>query len=426
MKILDIAFKDMTRSFRSVFAIGMMVIAPLMLTGLIYFAFGGMSSGDASMTPIKVGVVNADQLPTDSALETSLGENIRFMFFDESVESWIEATDYPNEVTARAALDKQEIGIAVVIPQNFTERYLSGDQDAQVLIVSDPTLSIGPAVVENMVTMMLDAVSGSAIAIETILERTQATGLKPEPTQIPSWVERYGNWYIDFQRNLFHKPEKAALIVVAPSADETNTEDPIQKVMGLTMAGQMIFFAFFTGAFAMMSILNESEEGTLARLFTTPTNRTSILAGKFTAVFVTVILQGLVLMVAGHFIFGINWGIPLSAALALTGQVVAATGLGVLLISLVKNSRQGGPVLGGGLTGLGMLGGLFTANMPNALPAAMNIVADFTPQGWVLKAWRLVMAGAPVGELVVPFAVMMAMGIVMFAIGAGMFSRRFA
>ena len=28
MKILDIAFKDITRSFRSVFAIGMMVIAP--------------------------------------------------------------------------------------------------------------------------------------------------------------------------------------------------------------------------------------------------------------------------------------------------------------------------------------------------------------------------------------------------------------
>ena len=36
MKILDIAFKDLIRSFRSVFAIGMMVVAPLMLTGLIY------------------------------------------------------------------------------------------------------------------------------------------------------------------------------------------------------------------------------------------------------------------------------------------------------------------------------------------------------------------------------------------------------
>jgi hypothetical protein len=100
--------------------------------------------------------------------------------------------------------------------------------------------------------------------------------------------------------------------------------------------------------------------------------------------------------------------------------------LGVLLISLVKNTRQGGPVLGGGLTALGMLGGLFTANTPNALPEAMNMIANFTPQGWVLKAWRLVMDGASAGELLVPFAVMMGMGIVMFIIGAGMFRRRFA
>jgi len=426
MKILDIAFKDMTRSFRSVFAIGMMVVAPLLLTGLIYFAFGGMSSGDVSMTAIKVGVVNADQLPADAVLEAPIGDNVRSMFFDESVRSWITAIDYPDEASAREAVDKQEIGVAVIIPQNFTGRYLSGDQDVQVSIVSDPTLSIGPAVVKDMVTMMVDAVAGGGITVQTIMERLQANGFQPEPTQISTWAERYGSWYTDFQRNLFHNPDKAAYVVVAPSAGETETANPIQKTMGLTMAGQMIFFAFFTGAFAMMSILTESEEGTLARLFTTPTNRTSILAGKFIAVFITVILQGLVLMVAGRYIFGINWGEPLSAALALTGQVVAATGLGVLLISLVKNSRQGGPVLGGGLTGLGMLGGLFTANMPNALPAAMNTIANFTPQGWVLKTWRLVMDGALAGELLVPFAVMMAMGIAMFIIGAGMFRRRFA
>lgn len=426
MKILDIAFKDLTRSFRSVFAVGMMVVAPLLLTGLIYFAFGGMSGGDVSMTAIKVGVVNQDVLPADSVLDAPIGDNIRSMFFDDSVKSWITATDYADEASAREAVNKQEIGVAVIIPQDFTKRYLSGERDVQVLIVSDPTLSIGPAVVKDMVTMMVDAVAGGGITIETITERLQANGVQPDPTQIPSWIQCYGDWYIEFQRDLFHRPDKAALVLTAPSAGETDTVDPFQKTMGLTMTGQMIFFAFFTGAFAMMSILNESEEGTLARLFTTPTNRTSILAGKFIAVFITVILQGLVLMVAGHYIFGVNWGEPISAALALTGQVVAATGLGVLLISFVKSSRQGGPVLGGGLTGLGMLGGLFTANMPNALPPAMNMITNFTPQGWVLKAWRLVMDGASTGELLVPFAVMMAMGIVMFVIGASMFRRRFA
>ena len=425
MKIINIAFKDLTRSFRSLFAIGMMVLAPLLLTGLIYFAFGGMSGGDVSAVSIKVGVVNADKLPEDSVFDAPIGNNIRSMFFDESVESWITAFDYADEASAREAVDKQEIGVAVIIPQNFTERYLSGDRDAQVLIVSDPTLSIGPAVVQDMVTMMIDGVAGGGIAIETIMERIQANGIQPELTQIPLWAERYGNWYQEFQRNLFHNPNQAALLLVAPSADEMDTVDPIQKSMSLVMAGQMIFFAFFSGAYSMMSILQEAEEGTLARLFTTPTDRTSILMGKFAAVFITVVMQGLVLMIAGHYAFGINWGRPLGMVMALTGQVFAATGLGVFLISFVKTTRQGGPVLGGGLTALGMLGGLFTANIPN-MPDAFAAMANFTPQGWVIKIWKLVMDGLPAEEILAPFGILIVMGVLMFAVGATMFRRRFA
>ena len=426
MKILDIAFKDLTHSLRSVFAVGMMVIAPLMLTGLIYMAFGGMSGGDVSMTPITVGVVNADRLPADTVLEAPIGDNIRSMFFDESVRSWITASDYSDEASARAAVDQQEIGVAILIPSNFTERLLSGEKDTPVLIISDPTLSIGPAVVEDMVTMMIDGMSGGGIAIQTIRERLQIHGKQPDTAQLPTWIQRYGDWYREFQRDLFHHPDRAALVVVAPSAGETGTVDPIRQMMGLTMAGQMIFFAFFTGAYSMMSILREDEEGTLARLFTTPTDRTSILTGKFVAVFITVVLQGLVLMVAGHFAFGIDWGEPASAALALTGQVLAATGLGVLLIAFVKNTRQGGPVLGGGLTALGMLGGLFTANIPNAMPAAMNRIGLVIPQAWVLKSWKMVLDGQPASDLLLPFAVVTFMGVVMFAIGAMLFRKRFA
>lgn len=426
MKIIDIALKDLLRSMRSAFTIGMSVVAPLMLTGLIYFAFGSMKGGDVSMTAIKVGVVNADKLPAEAVLETPIGDNIRSMFFDESVEAWIVASDYPDEAAARAAVDKQEIGVAVIVPVDFTERYLSGDKDRQVLIVSDPTLSIGPAVVEDMVTMMVDGVAGGGIAIQTLIERQQTNGIEPDPDQIPGLVERYGNWYRDFQRDLFHHPEKAALLLTAPAAGESESADPLKQMMGLTMAGQMIFFAFFTGAYAMMSILREDEEGTLARLFTTPTNRTQILTGKFLAVLLTVVLQGFVLMLAGRFAFGIVWGDTLSVSLALLGQVVAASGLGVLLIAFVKSSQQGGPILGGGLTALGMLGGLFTANIPDGMPEAFNSIANFVPQGWVLKAWKLSLSGAAPADLLLPFAVTLAMGAAMFAAGALMFRKRYA
>jgi ABC-2 type transport system permease protein len=424
MKILDIALKDLTRSFRSLFAVGMMVVAPLLITGLIYFAFGGLSRGKADLPAVKVGVVNLDVLPAGTALTAPLGNTIHDMFHDDSVKSWLTATDYADEAAARAAVNQQAIGVAVIVPANFTERYLADQKDAAVVILQDPTLAIGPMVVQNMVSSLLDGVAGGGIALKTVAERQKANGLTPDPAQIPALIGKYQAWYADFQRNLFHHPEQAALVMVAPAA-EGALVSTAQKMLGMVMAGMMIFFAFYTGAYSMMSILREAEEGTLARLFTTPTGRTAILTGKFLAVFLTVLFQGLVLMTAAHFVFGVNWGNPASAGLALVGQVAAAAGLGVLMIAFVKTTKQAGPVLGAGLTGLGMLGGLFTVSISN-MPAAFNLLANFTPQGWVLKGWRMVMNGQPAGDLLLPFAVMVVMGVVMFAIGSVMFRRRYA
>ena len=64
----------------------------------------------------------------------------------------------------------------------------------------------------------------------------------------------------------------------------------------------------------MMSILQEDEEGTLARIFSTPTGRTSILAGKFLAVVLMVTVQGVVMILAGIVLFKVNWGNPLACA----------------------------------------------------------------------------------------------------------------
>ena len=423
MKVIDIAIKDLTRSMRSLFLIGMTLAAPLLITALIYFAFGSMTSGDVSLTPIKVGLVNADELPAGAPLEASLGQNIRDMFFDQSVKSWITASEYNDEASARAAVDRQEIGVAVIIPANFTGDYLAGRKDTPITLLQDPTLSLAPSVVREMVTSLLDGIAGGGIAFKVIKTRLQANGQALDPASIPTLMQRYSAWYIDFQRALFHTPAKAALVLTAPVVSGASGSG-FQAMMGLVMAGQLIFFSFFTGAYAMMSILQEDEEGTLTRLFSTPTNRTLILAGKFLAVFLTVMFQGLVLMLVGRLGFGVNWGQPGSAALGLLGQMFASVGLAVLLVSFVKNTKQAGPIFGGALTGLGMLSGLFTTNIN--MPASFNAIGNFTPQGWVLKAWKLSQAGQPASEMLVPFLVLLAMGVVMFAIGAVMFRKRYA
>ena len=221
---------------------------------------------------------------------------------------------------------------------------------------------------------------------------------------------------------MFHTPEKAALVATSPASSGEQTSST-KGIFAMVISGQLIFFSFFTGSFSMMSILQESEEGTLARLFTTPTNRMTILAGKFLSVLLTVIIQGMVLMVASYYIFGVNWGETGSFTLSLLGQMFASVGLAALLVSFIQNSKQAGFVFGGALTVLGMLSGLFTSNIPIK---AFDIIGNFTPQGWVLRAWKLTLAGQPASELIVPFLVLVAMGSVMFIIGATIFKKRFA
>jgi len=215
----------------------------------------------------------------------------------------------------------------------------------------------------------------------------------------------------------------AGLSVRAPGAGE-DVSALFRRMMASIFAGLMVFFAFYTGAYTALSLVREHEDGTLARLFTTPVGRARILGGKMLSVVGTVAMQAIVLVIASTLLFGLRWGQAGSTVLAILGTVVAASGFGVMLASFIKSSRQGGPVLGGGLSVAGMLGGLFTQAVPN-MPAAFNKIALALPQGWVMKGWNAAVAGRSATEMLVPFIVMLLWGVVCFAIGVVVFRRRF-
>src|SRR5574339_1232417 len=61
MKALDIALKDLTRSFRSFFAVIFMFGVPLLVTGMFYFMFGNTSeNGGFDLPRTKVIIANMD------------------------------------------------------------------------------------------------------------------------------------------------------------------------------------------------------------------------------------------------------------------------------------------------------------------------------------------------------------------------------
>jgi ABC-2 type transport system permease protein len=422
LKVLDIAFKDLLRSFRSAFALVMMFVVPLLITGLIHFALGSMmgTDGGFALPLTRVQIANLDQ-PQDG--DFALGQMLVEFLQDEELADLLQVTEAADEASARAAVDNQEAAVAVILPSNLSAATTAPQGSATITLYPDPTLTLGPAIVQTMLDQIIDGFSGLKIAVTVVTEQLDGRGIALQDGMASQIAIQYATWLQSWGRDR----SKGAYLALdmQPPPGETEQADLTVALIGSVMAGMLIFFTFFTGVNTAQSIIREDEEGTLARLFTTPVPQAVILGGKFASVFITIIVQAIVLLLVSGIAFGIRWGEPLSVALVTLGLVVISAGFGVMLMSFVKTTQQAGSVTGGVLTMAGMAGGLFTTGVPN-MPAAFDTVSLFTPHGWALRGWKLALAGGSVGDVLVPVIVMLGMGTAFFVIGALLFRKRFS
>ncbi len=407
MKILAILLKDVRHQLRSLFALFMMIAAPLLVAGLMYLAFGGLAKGGtASMAATRVVVADLD-VP-DPRSGASLGGIVVQHLSEGPLNAMLKVTSAPDESAARAAVDRREADVALVIPAGFTAAAMAAEpgRTATVLLYSDPTLTLGPSLVRAVLASIVDGAIGARIAVQV------AGGMDGSSSR--ATAERYIRW----------AETHDSVEVRAPAAGAADGGEFAAIIAGV-MTSMLIFFVFFTGASAAQSIVREHEEGTLARLSTTPTRTSAVLAGKSLAVGLSIAVQIAVLLAASALLFGIRWGRPGSLLLAAAGLLVAATGFGILLMSFVKDSRHVGVILGVGLTLTSMVGGLFTNFIPDS-PTALAIASLALPQGWAVRAWKLALSGAKAGEMLAPVAVLVAMGIAFYCVGLLLHRRRFA
>ncbi len=434
MKAIDIALKDMLRSFRSFFAIVFMFIVPLLVTGMFYFMFGNLAEdGGFDLPKTKVIIANLDEggpkfqvnpknIPGGKKAD-SMGELVVNILQSDEMAELIEVSFAPDAGAARAAVDGQQAHVAIVIPENFSKEFADIYGEAVIEFYQDPTLTIGPEVIRAIMNRFMDGMSGVKIAVKVFLEDAQ-----PEEQMLTGQLVQ---GYLDVSLAEADDVEAELLEVRAPSAAEPSaseqSDNMLLSIISPIMGGMMIFYAFFTGASAAQSILKEDEERTLPRLFTTPTSQAAILSGKLLSVFLTVSVQVAVLLLAARLIFNIHWGDPLSVTLMAVGIVFSASSFGIFVNSFLKDTKQSGVLFGGVLTLTGMLGliSVFTMSSPTTTLMS-NTVSLLVPQGWAVRGLTQSMNGDPVTGLLLNTLILLVWSAAFFVIGVWRFNKRYA
>jgi ABC-2 type transport system permease protein len=428
MKVVDIAIKDITHSFRSAFALIFMFFIPIAVTTLFYFMFGNITSGGGFSVPkTKVILVNLDKggsqfqagmanLPGGMRLD-SLGDVVVTALQSPTFSSLLEVSTSPDAANARTAVDKQKAGVAIIIPEDFSAAFADLTRQAEIELYQDPTLTLGPAIVKSILDQFLDSISGAKIAVGVAMEQS--------PSADPTLMGKILQQYMAASSGQNQSPEALLDIHLPAKAEESNS--PLLGIITTIMGGMMVFYAFYTGSAAAQSILQEDESGTLPRLFTTPTSHSTILWGKFLAVGLTVVIQMTTLLVFARLVFGIRWGAPLPVALATIGTMATSTTMGIFINSLLKSTKVAGTVFGGLLTITGMIGMLpvFTQGSPNT-PEALKTVSLLVPQGWAIQGLFQAVNGEALTNLLTSLLVLLALSAVFFTVGVWRFQKRYA
>ena len=434
MKAFDIAFKDMTRSFRSFSAVIFMFVIPLLVTGMFYFMFGNMTqNGGFNLPKTKVIVANMDEggpkfnintknIPGGKQAKT-MGELIVNILQSDQMADLIEVSFAPDAQAAHAAVDNQTAQVAIIIPSDFSKQFADVNGKAFIEFYQDPTLTIGPSIIRAVMNRFMDGMSGVKIAVNVFTD--DAT--QEDQALTGQVVDQYLKISLAETDNI----EDKLLDVQAPpapkgSASTDNSDNILLSIVGPIMAGMMVFYAFYTGTSTAESILKEEEERTLPRLFTTPTSQATILSGKFMAVFMTVSVQVTVLMLAAHLMFGVQWGNLQTVVLAALGTVFSAAGFGIFVNSFLKNTKQGGVIFGGVLTVTGMVGMISVIAMGSPSAKMGDTVSLFVPQGWAIRGLMQSMNGQPPTNSLVTMLVLLAWSAVFFIVGVWRFNKRYA
>lgn len=437
VKIADITLKDLLQSMRSAFALMFMFGVPIMVTVLFYFLFsGGDEEGGSkfNLPRTKVAIANLDQgdpafgagMPGvepdqagfDPSQYRSMGEVLIGVMQREELADLVEISLLAEAADARSLVDAQQAGVALIIPAEFTAAFFGKAETATIELYKDPTLTIGPGIVQSIVSQFLEQSSQATMGVKVAMQQLEGAGLALDQAQAGALAMQF----IQLQA----AESAPAVELKAPAGKSKAAESIAERMIVLLMGGMMVFYAFFTGAASAESILREHEGGTLSRLFTTPTPVKTILAGKFCSVGTIVVVQIIALIIFARLVFGISWGEPLPMLLFILGTVSLCASFGLFLVSLLKTTKQAGFMFGGVMTVTGMLGisHLFVMGAPNA--ETIRKMSLIVPQGWPVRLLQLATEGSPLAEILPYLGGALAISAIFFFIGKLRFQKRFA
>lgn len=385
--ILAIAIKDIRETLRDKMTFFFLLLMPIVFTVMFGFAFGGGSGGGAEDTRLPVALLDQDGSPVSAGLVRLLeqSEIIR-------VET---VTDDAAKLEA-AVLDGQWAA-AITVPAGYGAS-LGAGQPVPVGVLYDPANG------ESMAAQN---------AVRSVVLRIAASGAAASASGLP--------FEAGFARAVDAWQEPPVTVQdVAPALIKEETGGATMP-FSHTAPAMMVQFALAGLISAAQVIVRERRTRCLSRLLTTRAARHEILLGHFTAVFLTILGQFVLLVAFGQLVLQLDYlRQPLATLLVMVCTAMFVSAVGLLIGALAKNEDQ---VVIFSLIPMFVLSALGGAWMPlEFTEGAFRAVGQLTPVALAMDGFKNIIArGLAFDSVLVPAAALVGYAVVFFTLAVWKF-----
>ncbi|MCX6047878.1 MAG: ABC transporter permease [Chloroflexi bacterium] len=460
-----IARKDLMIRFRDGWGVLFLILTPLALTTIMGLAFGGITDNQAELH-IPVAIVNRDRglqsadlengtafkLPaallatgrftaTTEATQTGFpaaGLNfgqvmIEQVFASAGLQTLLQTTVVTDESAARRAVAAGTTYCCVItFPPTLTQALVMG-QPLVIPLYSDPARATSAQIVESVLKQVVGQLGGGSALFQISLAQLASSGRLDQiqsSDQLTALFTQIGNQ--------LGVTNTSTTTLGANNSGETGafTGNSLLQLVTRDVTGTEVAFnilAFFVPAMALIflgfgasqgvrSILVEEEMGTFARLNAGPLSSGAILLGKLIGVFVICALQFGVLLLAGRFLFQVQWGDPLAVALLAIVTVLAFTGLGLLIATVARDQSQANTLA----TTINLIFSLVGGSLipMDRFPAWLQRIAQLTPNYWGMAGFTKLAIGQGLPALTTEISALTIISVFLFGVGLLLYRRR--
>lgn len=409
-KLFLIGFKDLKLAFRDRAALIFMLLAPFLLTLGLGAVTGSFSKGSSGIQQIPVLLVNQDG--------GQIGEALMEVFQSKDLASLVAPIVVADLATAKKAVDENKAAAAIIIPEGFTDSIIPQPGQAassdirQVELYSNPTMPTSVGVLKTILEQFMNQVEAGRIGGEVAVTGLITSGrIQVQDAAAAGLVMGVS------QANVSAQTQSITLKSVTPSGKAVEF-----NMLALLAPGMALMFLMFTTTNGGRTLLAERNMGTLPRLLVSPTTSAQVLGGKVIGIFLTGLLQMLILIVGTALIFRLQWGDPLGVLALIVAAVFGATGWGMLITAIAKTPGQISAIGSAVMLTFGILGGSFF-NL-DMMSSWFRLISKISPNAWGMDGFTTLALGGTLADIWTPVSALLVMGALLFGVAVLLFNRR--